>query len=82
MTNEEIISKIITSLNEEFEIDVELIRPDGLLIETLDLDSLDMVDMVVLIERDFGFHMKKQDFARIKTFQDFYDFVIGRMKQQ
>lgn len=78
MTNEEIIEKIRTTLAEEFEVDIELIQPDALLMQTLELDSLDLVDMVVLVERNFGFDVTGQDFASIKTFQDFYDLVIER----
>ena len=48
MTNEEIIEKIRTTLADEFEIDVEQIQPDAPLMQTLELDSLDLVDMVVL----------------------------------
>ncbi len=81
MTNEEIIEKIRTTLAEEFEIDIELIQPDAPLMQTLELDSLDLVDMVVLVEQNFGFHVTGQDFAQIKTFQDFYDLVISRMQQ-
>ena len=63
MTNEEIIEKIRTTLAEEFEIDVELIQPDAPLMQTLELDSLDLVDMVVLIDRNFGFTVTAKDFA-------------------
>lgn len=76
MTNEEIIEKIRTTLAEEFEVDVETIQPDAPLIETLEMDSLDFVDMVVLIEQNFGFTVNGNDFVNIKTFQDFYDFII------
>ena len=48
---------------------------------TLELDSLDLVDMVVLVEKNFGFNVTGQDFAGIKTFQDFYDLVITRMQE-
>ena len=47
MTNEEIIEKIRTTLAEEFEVDIDVIQPDAPLMETLELDSLDLVDMVV-----------------------------------
>ena len=50
-------------------------RPDAPMLEVLDLDSLDMVDVVVLVEKNFGYVMKKEDFAKIKTFSDFYDFL-------
>ena len=69
MTNEEIIEKIRTTL------------ADAPLMETLELDSLDLVDMVVLVEKNFGFNVTGQDFAGIKTFQDFYDLVITRMQE-
>ena len=50
MTNEEIIEKIRTTLAEEFEVGIDVIQPDAPLMETLALDSLDLVDMVVLVE--------------------------------
>ena len=81
MTNEEIIEKIRTTLAEEFEVDIDVIQPDAPLMETLELASLDLVDMVVLVEKNFGFNVTGQDFADIKTFQDFYDLVITRMQE-
>ena len=79
MTNEEIIEKIRTTLAEEFEIDVELIQPDAPLMQTLALDSLDLVDMVELIDRNVGFTLTAKDFAGIRTFQDLYYLVISHI---
>lgn len=79
MANEEIIAKINEKLAEEFEIDPALIVPDAPLMQTLELDSLDLVDMVVLIEQNFGFTVKAPDFAGVKTFQDFYDMILSRL---
>lgn len=81
MANTELIQKINEKLSEEFEIDIELIQPDAPLMETLELDSLDLVDMVVLVEHNFGFTLKAQDFIGIKTFQDFYDFIDSRVNE-
>jgi acyl carrier protein len=77
MTNSEIIEKINFFLVEEFEVDGDLITPDAGLIETLKLDSLDYVDLVVVIESNFGFKVQPGDFQNIKTFQHFYDYVIN-----
>lgn len=82
MTNDEIIEKIRTTLAEEFEIEIDLIQPEAPLMQTLELDSLDLVDMVVLVEQNFGFNVTGQDFAGIKTFRDFYDLVITRMNEK
>lgn len=81
MANTELIQKINEKLSEEFEIDIELIQPDAPLMQTLELDSLDLVDMVVLVEHNFGFTLKAQDFIGIKTFQDFYDFIDSRVNE-
>ena len=79
MASTELIQKINEKLSEEFAIDIELIQPDAPLMQTLELDSLDLVDMVVLVEHNFGFTLKAQDFIGIKTFQDFYDFIDSRV---
>ena len=71
MTNEEIIEKIRTTLAEEFEIDVEQIQPDAPLMQTLELDSLDLVDMVVLIDKNFRFHRYSQRFCRYQNLPGF-----------
>ena len=82
MKKEEIIEKINGFLIEEFETDAEKIVPDANLKETLGLDSLDYIDLVVVIESNFSFKVKPEDFNSIHTFQDFYDYVIGKVAQK
>ena len=79
MTKEEVIEKINEFLVDEFEVDADAISPDADLKETLDLDSLDYVDLVVVIESNFGFKVKGEDFVDIKTFQHFYDYVCNKV---
>ncbi len=79
MNREEIIEKINEFLVEEFEQEPENIRPEANLKETLELDSLDYIDLVVVIESNFSFKVKPEDFVGIKTFQDFYEYVISRV---
>ena len=63
MTNEEIIEKIRTTLAEEFEVDIDVIQPDAPLMETLELDSLDLVDMVVLVEQELRLQRNRTRFC-------------------
>jgi acyl carrier protein len=79
MTQEEIISKINEFLVEEFEVDADKIIPSANLRETLNLDSLDYVDLVVIIESNFGFKVVAEDFVNIHTFQDFYNYVSRKV---
>jgi len=78
MTNEEIINSINTFLVEEFEADASDITPDAPLKETLELDSLDYIDLVVIIEGNFGIKVKQEDFVGIRTFNDLYNYVITK----
>mgnify|MGYP003288788199 CR=1 FL=1 len=75
MTLEEIIEKATTVLAEEFEVETSEITPEASLKETLDLDSLDLVDVVVLVEQNFGVTLTGPDFIGVVTFQDFYDLL-------
>ena len=75
MEKQEIIEKINQFLVEEFEVEPSRITPEANLRETLELDSLDYIDLVVVIESNFGFKVKPEDFISIATFLDFYDYV-------
>lgn len=81
MTNEEIIAKINEFLSEEFEVDLDRLVPDATLKETLELDSLDYVDLVVLLESNFPIKVKQEDFVTIRTFNDLYTYVILKEAQ-
>lgn len=73
MNRAEIITITKRFLSEEFEVDESLILPDNNLHTTLDLDSLDYVDLVVVIEEHLGFKPTSDDFKAIVTFNDFYN---------
>ncbi|MFO7940458.1 MAG: acyl carrier protein [Bacteroidales bacterium] len=79
MEKKEIIDKVDEFLIDEFELEAEQLVPSANLKETLEIDSLDYVDLVVIIEKNFGFKVKGEDFASIKTLQDFYDYIEQRV---
>lgn len=80
MTREEVVKKVNAILIEEFEIEEEKIDPTGNLMVTLGIDSLDLVDLVVLIEKTFGFKVVNEEMVNIKNLNDFYDYVTARAK--
>ena len=79
MEKKVIIEKVDEFLIDEFELEAEQLVPSANLKETLEIDSLDYVDLVVIIEKNFGFKVKGEDFASIKTLQDFYDYIEQRV---
>lgn len=79
MTFDQIIHKTNAWLADEFEVEESALTPDANLKDTLDLDSLDYVDIVAGIENIFGFKVKTEDFKSIVSLQDFYDFIAKRV---
>lgn len=82
MTKEALIEKINEVFADEFEVEKTIIDPDKPLMQTLELDSLDLVDMVVLIENNFGYKMTAEDFKGMVTFQNFYDFIFQKIQEK
>lgn len=75
MNRTEIEEKVRTFLIEDLEIDEEKITPDAKLKEDLGIDSLDFVDIVVIVERNFGFKIKPEEMAGVDTYSKFCDYI-------
>lgn len=82
MEMNEIIEKVNEVLVDEFEVEVDTIKPEANLRETLDLDSLDYVDLVVAIESISGVKLGEEDFKDIETFKDFYDVLHAKVAEK
>ena len=75
MNRNEIEEKVRNFLIEDLEIDEEKITPDALLKEDLGIDSLDFVDIVVIVERNFGFKIKPEEMEGVDTYSKFCDHI-------
>ena len=77
MTDEEIKNKVNQIFIEEFEIPQEKIVPEAEIFTTLGLDSLDIVDLVVSLEKIFDVKIKsRESLQQIRTVGDIYQFII------
>ena len=54
MDRKEIEAKVRNFMIEDLEIDEDKISPDALLKQDLGIDSLDFIDIVVIVEKTFG----------------------------
>ena len=79
MTREEIIEKVISTLSEEFEVEQELITPDAVIYDTLQLDSLSLVDLVAVVQYTFKVKIPVADLPSVKTFNDLYDYIESHL---
>lgn len=80
MTRAEIEEKVKNFLIEDLEIDEEKIYPDARLKEDVGIDSLDFVDIVVIVEKNFGFKIKPEEMTGVVTLSQFYDYIEQKVK--
>jgi len=81
MSKEEVVNVVNGFLIEEFEIEPETLEPHAVLQEALDLDSLDYVDLIVVIEDNFGVKVTGEDFKQIKTLDEFYNLICSKTEE-
>ena len=82
MTDQQIIEKINSSLAEEFEFDLGEMTPETTLFEDMGLDSLDVVDLVIVLESAFGMKIREEEAIRkIRTLGDIHNFVIAKKRE-
>ena len=82
MSDEELRQKVVEVLAEEFELDPDKMGPDATLYDDLGLDSLDAVDMVVVLEKTFKMRLTDEEALRlIRTMDDLFQFLL-RLKSE
>lgn len=79
MEKAEIIERINNFLVEEFELDEEQLVPEARLKEDLDIESLDFVDIAVIVEREFDFKMKSEDMTHLRLLSELYDYITANV---
>lgn len=77
--NDDAIATIVNNaLIEEFELDPERVSPTAHIRDDLGLDSLDIVDMVIVLEKAFKFKLhNKEPLTKIQTLGDIYAFIAA-----
>ncbi len=79
MQRGEIIEKVNEFLIDEFEIEESALDPGAHLIDDLGIESLDFVDIVVSIEKEFGFKVKREEITNVRTLDDLYGYIEKRV---
>ncbi len=78
MTREEVFEKVKGILVETLSVDADKVTMEARFQEDLETDSLDLVELVMTMEEDFGIKISDEEAAEIKTVGDAVDFVMKR----
>lgn len=75
MGRTEIEEKVKSILIDDMEIDEDKVYNEALLKDDMGIDSLDYIDIVVLVDKIFGFKIKPEEMTNVKTFSDFCNYI-------
>lgn len=76
MQKDEIIARVNEVFVEEFEQEPGSLTPEAHIFQELGLDSLDVVDLIVALQKKFGVNFRSDERIRdIRTLGDLYEFV-------
>lgn len=74
------VEKKVIDLIAEVLVDVnkETIQLDSKIVEDLGAESLDIYDMIALLEDEFGLEITDEEVEKIQTVKDVADFIRGK----
>ncbi len=79
MSRDEILAKLKTIVSEQLDVPEEKVTEDAKFQEDLGADSLDVVELVMKLEDEFGIEIPEEDAEKIATVKDAVDYIAGKL---
>lgn len=78
MSGNDVVERVRRLISENLRVSMEEVRPDAAFIDDLGADSLDIVELVMAIEKEFGIEIPDEDAEEISTVQDAINYIQDR----
>jgi acyl carrier protein len=75
---EAVTKKVTSIIVEQLSVEESALVPEANLLDDLGADSLDVVELVMAIEEEFGIEIPDDDVENIRTIKDVVDYVVAR----
>lgn len=82
MTREDIVAQVNSLLAEEFEVEATSFESDANVKDTLNLDSLSLVDLVALVQQTYKVKIPATELRTIQTFNNLYDYIESHLPKK
>ncbi len=82
MQKEVIVDKVNNFLIDEFELEESQVKPEALLKDDLEIESLDFVDIAVAIEKEFGLKVVGEEMVDVITLGSLYDYIHKKVNRK
>ncbi len=80
MNKEELMERIKEIIADKLGVDIDEVTDDADLIDDLDADSLDLVDLAMAIEDEFGVTIADEELEKIRTVRDIFRELYEKIK--
>ena len=81
MKAQEVFAKMQELIAEQFAVDMDEITMETAFDEDLGADSVDLVELVMAMEEEFGIgEVAEEDLAELKTVGDCVKYLVGKLK--
>jgi acyl carrier protein len=78
MSSKEIQDKVKKIIAEKLSVDLTEVKPEASFVDDLGADSLDLVELIMSMEEEFGVEISDEDAEKIVTVKDAMDYVAAR----
>jgi acyl carrier protein len=75
---EAVIQRVSSIVGEQLGVEEADLVPEASLLDDLGADSLDVVELVMALEEEFGIEVPDDDVENIRTIQDIVQYVEGK----
>ncbi len=75
-----ILERVRQLISESMDIDIEDVQPDSDIIKDIGADSLDIVDMLLIVEEEWGIVVDDDDMRKFTTVQSVVDYIEKNAK--
>ena len=80
-STEQVVAQVNSLIVQSLGVSTDEINPDASFIDDLGADSLDIVELVMMIEKEFDIEIPDEDAEKISTVQDAVDYITEALNQ-
>ncbi len=73
--------KVIDIIVDKLGVERSEVTPEAVFVDDLGADSLDLVELIMAMEEEFGFEIADDEAEKLRTVQDVISFVQARQAQ-
>ncbi|MBI4796486.1 MAG: acyl carrier protein [Deltaproteobacteria bacterium] len=70
--------KVIDIIVDKLGVDRAEVTPEAVFVDDLGADSLDLVELIMAMEEEFGFEIADEEAEKLRTVQDVISFIQAR----